>query len=376
MAHSSWAQQDIPASGSSATRRTDDKPQQAPSAKPTQGEPAAKPSPTDKDQFRARDRAREAGAAQGAGATTERTRPAVRPTGPVQAEPAALDFGFMAPGADASAVVKLSNIGASPVTIKSAKAGCKCTTINSLDGAVLEPGASVDLDVKLSGAIVQGARRASITVSFEGGIAPLVIPLQGEVALPVRAVPPYINLVGGGARTGRIVVESNDKAPFKLLAVDGKPPVVTGGYDPATDAPRANYLLEYDLTSVENPEAYMLVETDRADCPILDIRIRREGAVPRGTLRLADYRLNLGAMRAGESKEVEFNLLEPAELTSAVSGSGSASVQVVGSEIDGKITHARLRVMLSPDAAGLVRFPVVLVAGAKQQELSAFVVVR
>lgn len=282
----------------------------------------------------------------------------------------------MAPGTNASGVVKLKNTGTEPITIMTAKAGCKCTTINSLDGAVIAPGESADLNVTLTGAVAQGARRASVTITFANGSPPITIPLQGEVALPVRAVPPYINLVGGGARSGRLVIESTDKSAFKLLSVDGKPPVVTGGYDPAADEPRSSYLLEYDLTAVENPESFMLVETDRPDCPLLDIRVRREGAMPRGTLKLGEYRINLGAMKAGEKREVEFNLLEPIELTSAISGSRDASVQVLGTEIDGKIAHVRLSVMLSPTASGLLRFPIALVAGSKKQELNAFVVVR
>lgn len=298
----------------------------------------------------------------------------------VVAEPRTLDLGFMPPGTDAQGTITLRNTGDQPRIVRDVKVSCKCTTVTSIAGSIIPPGGSVEFQVKLEGARVQGPRRSNVNVVFDGDFAPLLVPIQGEVALPIRAVPPYINLVGDAPRSGRLVVEAPDKKPFKLLAVDGKAPNVSGGYDPATDSPRASYILEYDLSAVaakERPEAYMLIETDREDCPVLDVRIRSERSVPRGRVKLADFRLNLGAMAPGESRVFDIGLLEPTELTSITAGSSDFTLELLGTDVDGKIATAHVKVTAGPSvAAGLFRFPVIAVAGSRQQELDAFGVIR
>ncbi|MDA1008894.1 MAG: DUF1573 domain-containing protein, partial [Planctomycetota bacterium] len=302
--------------------------------------------------------------------------PIARVASPVIAIPSSLDFGFLSPGQDASGIVVIKNNGEAPVTIVTAKAGCKCTTINSLDGTMIASGATADLNITLTGAEAQGIRRASVVITFANDVPPLTIPLQGEVALPIRSIPPYVNLVGGGSSTGRLVIEANDGTPFSLCAVNGEPPVVSGGYNPATDAPRPRFLLEYNLSDATAIPTYLLIETNRPDCPLVDVKVRHESTLPRATLKMSNYRQNLGAMVPGVKREFMVQLLENTEVRSVVSASPFAEATLVSSTFEGKGTEVVVSIVLKEEASGLVRFPIVLVTESKQQELECFVIAR
>jgi hypothetical protein len=119
-----------------------------------------------------------------------------------------------------------------------------------------------------------------------------------------------------GARTGVIEFASSDGKPFTVLSVDGAAPQFTD-FDPSKDAPRAHYLVRWDLSMVPDGKMrqWMLVETDRDDCALVPLRIRNEwtGARfdpqtdTRGSF-LTESVVVMGRSKPGEARDLEIEL--------------------------------------------------------------------
>jgi hypothetical protein len=94
--------------------------------------------------------------------------------------------------------------------------------------------------------------------------------------MPVRVEPAYVDALKG-AQEGEIRVASVDGAPFRITAAGGKAPSFVG-FDPAADALRAEYRIRWrtqDLGAPGIPQ-WWVIDTDRADCPQVPLRIRHE----------------------------------------------------------------------------------------------------
>ena len=295
---------------------------------------------------------------------------------PLTIQPPVLDLGFMAPRIGNKGTVTLTNTGTTPLTIAAVTPSCKCTTTSALAGTVLQPGQSVPLEAALEGASMPQTHRASIRVLVEGYAKVAEIQLRAETAMPVRAVPPIINAVEGKARQGRFVVESIDKKPFTICAVGGRVPEFIG-YN-AGDAPRAQYLVKFDLDTWQ-PEfpAYLAIETDRADCPIFDIWIRSERTIPTSAFRMKDYRVNAGRIDVGGSTDVSLEMEDAGEDILAVeSGSPEIQVEMLGQKVDEKVRKVSVRITPKSPREGLLYATLKLYGREKEQPLTMFASVR
>ena len=295
---------------------------------------------------------------------------------PIAIEPAVLDLGFMAPRAGGKGSVTLRNTGTAPLTIAAVTPSCKCTTTTALAGKVIPPGGSETLEAVLEGASMPQLHRATIKVAIDGYARVLEVQLRGETAMPVRSVPSIINAVEGKPRQGRIVVESLDKKPFTICAVGGREPEFIGFSK--GDAPRAQYLVKFDLDSWQPSfPAYLAIETDRADCPVFDIWVRSEQTIPKSTFRMKDYRINAGRIDVGGSVDLKLEMEDPGEEVLAVeSGAPEAQVQLLGQEVKDGSRIVGIRVTPKSPATGLLYAPVKLYGREREQQLTLFASVR
>lgn len=285
---------------------------------------------------------------------------------PLDVVPPVLDFGFIAPNQDATGSVKLVNQGEEPLLVLAVEPSCKCTTLSELAGTVIEPGSAVELEAVLEGAPNPSVKTASIKVLVDGYAVVKTIDLRAEIALPIRAVPPHINAVRGQNRQGRIVVQSNDGRPFSICSVHGQAPRYLG-FDPSTEAPTSQYVLLYDLDTIPEPfPRYLVIETDQADVPIVDVYLRHETTLPRVNRSLqmsGGYRFPLGRVVAGESGTIEIpfkSLSRPlASIHSRATGRGTARLLSTRDEetTDGIITHALVEVSPAEGHRGVLYLP-------------------
>jgi len=237
---------------------------------------------------------------------------------PVAFDPPELNFGVIPPDTELHGTVQIRNTGDAPLTIRSMRADCKCTTVEDLTGKIIEPGGVVELTAVVDARSYQGAKRNEIRFLFEGyeNYGPVAVKIFSEVAGAIRMEPTYFDL--SEQLTGRLALHSMDERPFRILAANGRPPVYADDFDPARDEPRNAYLLSWDMTmydptTCEDPAGnrmpnWWVVETDHADAPLVDVFVRHLPCTlpepPEGRLwYLSEQRVLLGELAAGESAE-------------------------------------------------------------------------
>jgi hypothetical protein len=204
------------------------------------------------------------------------TQQQTTPLAPVSIEPPIVNFGKVKPGSKLPAKFVIHNLGSQPLTIKSVVPSCKCTDVNILAGTVIAPNASVELLATLDVPGTPGEKDAKVFLTFEGYGAPQMAMLKADASLPIRVTPAYIDALKSVVE-GTIVVASDDGEPFQILSAGGITPRFVG-FDPAKDAPKDSYTLRWTVpnTSCETMPLWWIVETDRADCPLVAMRIRHE----------------------------------------------------------------------------------------------------
>jgi len=295
---------------------------------------------------------------------------------PLRPEPVALDFGFMSPGEDRTGQITLTNTSDRPVTILAIQPTCTCTTTSDLAGKVVAPGESVSLDASLSGSVVPGPRKATVKILAEGFGRALEIDVRGEVALPIRAVPAALTPPPAGPARGRMVVESVDRRPFRVVASNGAAPEYLG-FDPALDEPRATYVIRTDLESLprEAWPAFWVVETDHPACPVIGLKVRDERFNLKTVFRMREFALNVGVLRPDVAAHVDVDLQEslPEGATVALPEGWRGSVVSVEPLSDG----CRVRLHLQPpEPSGPFAVPVTLRSGGREQSLWMYGAVR
>lgn len=208
--------------------------------------------------------------------------PAMASMPPVRLDPAIIDVGLMRPQTKVDVTTRIINTSNQPLKITASRASCSCTAVD-MSGTIIPAGGSVPLVAKFDSQMTLGPKNSAVRLSFEGYEQLVEVRITAEVGLPVRALPAFINALEN--TSGVYVVESEDKAPFRILTVDGgEPPFV--GFDPDTDAPRNHYTLRWDVNDYNastclnskgiKMRPWVLVETDHPDCRLLDISVRHE----------------------------------------------------------------------------------------------------
>lgn len=201
---------------------------------------------------------------------------ATAPASAVTVEPALVDFGRVAPGSRHPARFVLRNVSGAPVTVARAMPSCKCTDVSDIVGRTIAPGAAIELSATLAVPGSPGQKDAEVLIALQGIPGVVRARMQADVTMPVRVEPAYVDALKG-ATEGEVRVASVDGAPFRVTATGGKAPAFVG-FDPAVDAPRSEYRLRWrtpDLGSPALPQ-WWVIDTDRADCPQVPLRIRHE----------------------------------------------------------------------------------------------------
>lgn len=196
--------------------------------------------------------------------------------GALAVDPPLINFGTVAPGTKHPARFMLRNTGTEPLTIVKAQPSCKCTDISDVAGKTIPPGGSLELTAALQVPKSPGEKDAKVMITVQGQAGMVLAQMVADVTMPVRTLPAYVDALKGKPE-GTVTLSSVDGKPFRVLSAGGRAPVLVG-FDAAKDAPRAEYVLKWtlaDLGSGQIPQ-WWVVDTDRADCPQIPLRIRHE----------------------------------------------------------------------------------------------------
>lgn len=195
---------------------------------------------------------------------------------PLLVDPPSIDFGRVAPGTKHPARFTLRNAGSEPLTIAKAVPSCKCTDVSDIVGRTIAPGASLELSAALLVPKSPGEKDAKVMISVEGKPGLVVARMVADVTQPVRSAPAYVDALRG-AQGGTIRLSSVDGKPFRVTSAGGKAPSFVG-FDPAVDAPRAEYEVSWTLAGLGQGQLpqWWVIDTDREDCPQVPLRVRHE----------------------------------------------------------------------------------------------------
>ncbi|MBI1304220.1 MAG: DUF1573 domain-containing protein [Phycisphaera sp.] len=194
---------------------------------------------------------------------------------PIVVTPETVDLGVVAPGSTNPGRFILVNRGATPIKMLSAIPNCKCTAITPVEGKVIEAGGTFELSASLAAPRVPGDKEAVVFLTFEGA-PPAQAKIKGEVRLPILATPPFVDALREVVN-GTVTLKSVDGKPFTILRSGGAAPAFIG-FDPAKDAPRAEYTVAWSLAgrAATDMPLWWFVWTDREDCDVIPLRVRDE----------------------------------------------------------------------------------------------------
>lgn len=234
---------------------------------------------------------------------------------PVVFDPPAVDLGYVLPSETVNTVIQVRNIGDKPLKITLVKPSCTCTTLNDLNGTVIPPGESVALTVQINAWAKPSVQSTSVTFLFQGYLESSRVPITVLIARPIRTRPQAFRC-SNGVLSGSVRVESIDGRPFTISAADRQPPQYID-FDPETDAPRNAYDLQWDVSTYteQTMPAWWVIETDRPDCPIVEVWVRHEWnftnlAVDGRLWRVTRQHMVVDSIKAGESAEFTVEILK------------------------------------------------------------------
>lgn len=281
-------------------------------------------------------------------------------------EPGVMDFGVLSPGAMVRGTARLWNIGSEELQVAQSITSCGCTASEDLAGRMIRSGGYIDFATTMTMKSGLGPKKEKITVFFDPDREPhnrraAILYFTAEVSLPIRLTPPSIpasNRVNDQwvqTREGEVTVTAMDNRPFTILRAHGMPPDFVG-FDPAIDAPRAEYTIRWSLDRFEGVIPWFwVIETDRPDCPIIDARIQHSSTLPpRPSGRPwvpKDQRLLVGIVRTGEpfevSTQIEYGKDYPPDPASAVVMSESTMLKAELIEAQAEAQHLSYRIRLT-----------------------------
>lgn len=301
------------------------------------------------------------------------------PRAVVRAVPDFVDFGFVRPHTTLERTIALVNDGDTPLRIGVAVPSCQCTTVD-LDGKVIPARGRLEFPISMKVSST-GVKLANLQIAVEGVDSIIRVELRAEVVYSIRAVTqnqpggafdPYIDAATNPARVrGEAVIESLDGAPFKVLSVGMKPPRFVD-WDPS-QPPRASYRVRYDVSAKDcaSMPRYLIVETDRADCPLIDMRVRHECTHIRPRIPFAEFRANAGVLspsapghfeieikRMGAPAQPRGQAAAPGRVLSVASSRPDLTAELVDQVFDGENILAKVRLTPKAGTLGVMLFPV------------------
>ncbi len=291
--------------------------------------------------------------------------------GAVTVDQANVDLGFITPRSTINHTFRITNTGGIPLKVMAVKPSCTCTTTINLDGKVIAPGATLEVPASMRAPASTGQKQVMVNVVLQGLPKVVELRMAGEIAFPVRATTsvqgkdvPYVDADTDPSRVrGTVKLKSTDGKPFLVRAVQGQPPMVEA-FDPAKDAPRAEYTVAYDLTRLPKVPPYLVIETDHPDARLIDLRVRHATTQIKPVLSLAEFRASAGCVKAGAvvPLDIEIKNLGVLQVTGVRSGDPRFTATMVGQSGDAKLRTVAFSIVASPQAAGFSIFPVVITA--------------
>jgi len=291
--------------------------------------------------------------------------------GAVTVDQANVELGFITPRSTINHTFRITNTGGIPLKVMAVKPSCTCTTTINLDGKVIAPGATLEVPASMRAPASTGQKQVMVNVVLQGLPKVVELRMAGEIAFPVRATTsvqgkdvPYVDADTDPSRVrGTVKLKSTDGKPFLVRAVQGQPPVVEA-FDPAKDAPRAEYTVAYDLTRLPKVPPYLVIETDHPGARLIDLRVRHATTHIKPVLSLAEFRASAGCVKAGAvvPLDIEIKNLGMLQVTGVRSGDPRFAATMVGQTGDAKLRTVAFSIVASPQAAGFSIFPVVITA--------------
>jgi ankyrin repeat protein len=135
-----------------------------------------------------------------------------------------LHLGQIPTGGSRTGTITLTNSGDRAYTLQKCKTSCGCTTTNCKVGEVLEPGASMDVSIKLTGGTVERALRKTVTFLFLEH-PPVQMVVAGDATAFVKIEPARLDPMANN--DGRVTLTATDGQPFSVKGIT--PPII----DPA-----------------------------------------------------------------------------------------------------------------------------------------------
>lgn len=235
---------------------------------------------------------------------------------PIEFDPPTIDLGTTRPGSMAPGLARVKNVGQETLVLKETIGNCQCFKVIKLGQETLKPGESTDLvfEMEVSYRLGKPMKPKAVYVYFGGYYEPKVLEVYNEVSYPVRVEPPYLKAEEiDPTRTGEITLTAVDQKPFRVIRVNNEPPVFADGFNPASDAPKNVYRVKWDFTKGKLPP-WLLVETDRDDCPIIDIDLLHdevrlpEREVAQGRLHVSPGGWNFGVWKGATTKTFDVRI--------------------------------------------------------------------
>jgi hypothetical protein len=301
-------------------------------------------------------------------------RPAAQQAHPLVVDPPKVDFGAVPPGARKSTTFTLRNPTGSPLKIIDAKPSCKCTDITPLKGVTIPAGGSVELQATLAVPRTPGKKDAKVMIVVEQ-YGMTVAQMEATATLPIMASPEYVEALKGVA-----------SGTFTLAAADGAPFTVIGSWGlPITEAQpgaKASHSMSWTTAGVNGPlPQWVVVATDRADAPLVALRIRHEST---GTLFdkdarearqwfFADPLVVAGRMERGTTAQLELDLesTNPAArripvregwnaVTGATCATGGFACTLAEAKVEGDFVRVKIDFKVDQAPSGLSVVPVTI----------------
>lgn len=134
----------------------------------------------------------------------------------IVADPPIIELGEFSTSETKAGEVMLKNTGDVPVTIRSAKASCGCTTADFKRNTVLEPGDETEVTVRMRGGPTARVLNKTVTFTIDG-YPQLKVPVKGKSIAYVDMTPSRVGVSDNP--DGKITFTSIDEQPFKIVNV-------------------------------------------------------------------------------------------------------------------------------------------------------------
>ncbi len=136
----------------------------------------------------------------------------------VTLSPTQLDVGEIATGDTGVGTVTLTNGGDQPVTLNKPRVSCGCTSTGVKKGSVLDPGESLDVEIRLRAGNTSTKLTKTVTFLFlEDSHPPIRMPLLGKAVSYVAISPRVVH--SDREPQAKFTLKSTDGEPFRITSM-------------------------------------------------------------------------------------------------------------------------------------------------------------